>query len=170
MKTSSEGIALIKKLEGCSLKAYPDADGYSVGYGHYGVSAGTVITQEEADELLAGDLVRFEAAVQRVANVTPLAQHQFDALVCLCYNIGSGAFQNSTVARLIREGGAAPRAELRAAWMLWNKSQGKTLDTLVRRRNLEYDHYAGNDVLKKKTDPCIGDIHPNIDPRHCRLK
>lgn len=168
MKTSSEGIALIKKLEGCSLTAYPDAGGYSVGYGHYGVAAGTTVTEEEAEELLRGDIYTAERAVERYC--AGLSQRQFDALVSLCYNIGSGNFARSTVVRLIREGGPAPRAELRTAWQMWNKSQGKTLDALVRRRNLEYDHYAAQDVLKKKTDPAAGGSAAAGGHYHCNLK
>ncbi len=167
MKTSDQGIELIKSLEGCSLKAYPDAGGYSVGYGHYGVEPGLVITQDEAEELLRGDLYTAERAVERYC--AGLNQAQFDALVSLCYNIGSGNFAGSTVVRLIREGGPQPRAELRTAWQLWNKSRGKVLDALVRRRNLEYDHYCQNDGLKKKTDS--GNGRPPIDSGHrCRLK
>lgn len=177
MKTSSEGIALIKRLEGCSLKAYPDATGYSIGYGHYGVSAGLVISQEEADMLLEGDLARFEAAVNRLANITPLSQNQFDALVCLSYNIGTANFQNSTVARLIRERGAAPTAGLRTAWLLWIKSRNpqtgslEVNQVLVRRRNEEYDHYSGNDNLKKKTaDDSSSPVDSIGNGYHCNLK
>lgn len=153
MITSQQGIDLIKSFEGLRLQAYPDGNSYSVGYGHHAnVSAGTVVTQEEAEELLRADLANSEAVVNRLANATPdgFTQNQFDALVSLAYNIGSGNFQGSTVARLIRQGGPDPRAELRNAWMLWVKSKGKTLTALVRRRNLEYDHYSANDTLKKK--------------------
>ena len=35
MKISQEGIALIKKFEGCELDAYQDAVGvWTIGYGH----------------------------------------------------------------------------------------------------------------------------------------
>ena len=44
MKISQEGIALIKKFEGCELDAYQDAVGvWTIGYGHIkGVSGGNV--------------------------------------------------------------------------------------------------------------------------------
>lgn len=167
MKTSDSGIALLKQLEACSLKAYPDASGYSIGYGHFGVQPGTVITQDEADMLLQADLEWAEKTVDRYC--AGLSQQQFDALVSLCYNIGAGNFARSTVVRLIREDGPSPRAELRTAWQLWNKSQGKTLQSLVRRRNLEYDHYAANDGIKKKTAD-TGPRPPIDSGYHCRLK
>lgn len=152
MKTSQQGIELIKQFEGIGgkpvLTAYRDADGYSIGYGHHGVSAGTVISAERAEELLQQDIAWAERTVARYCS--GLSQHQFDALVSLCYNIGSGNFAGSTVVRLIRQDGPEPRAELRNAWQLWNKSRGKVLDSLVRRRNIEYDHYSANDTLKKK--------------------
>lgn len=172
MQTSSNGIALIKGLESCSLTAYPDAEGYSIGYGHYGVSAGTVITQAKAEELLKQDLANFESIVNRCCS--GLSQRQFDALVSLCYNIGSGNFAGSTVVRLIREGGPQPRAELRTAWQMWNKSKGKTLDALVRRRNIEYDYYACQDVLRqddsKKKNIADGSSAPIRSEYHCCFK
>ena len=53
MKTSNNGITLIKKFEGCRLKAYKDAAGVlTIGYGHTsGVKAKDSITQEEAENL-----------------------------------------------------------------------------------------------------------------------
>lgn len=42
------------------------------------------------------DLKIFEHAVNNAVKV-PLKQNQFDALVSLTYNIGTGAFKNSTL-------------------------------------------------------------------------
>ena len=81
MKTSKAGIALIKTAEGFRETAYWDVDGYSIGYGHHGATAGQRVSREEAERLLAEDLERVEAAVSRVN--PRLNQNQFDACVSL---------------------------------------------------------------------------------------
>ncbi len=62
MKTSKNGINLIKKFEGCRLTAYKCAAGVpTIGYGHTaGVKMGQAITQEKADRYLKDDLVKYE--------------------------------------------------------------------------------------------------------------
>ena len=57
MKTSNNGINLIKGAEGLRLKAYkaaPTEKYYTIGYGHYSkdITPITTITQEKAEELL----------------------------------------------------------------------------------------------------------------------
>lgn len=139
MTTSAQGIDLIKRHEELRLQAYPDGGGYSVGYGHHGVPAGTAITEAEAEALLRQDLPARERAVEALG--ASLAQEQFDALVSLCYNIGTGAFAGSTVARLVRED-PAPRPELEYAWRAWHLAGGKVSDGLKRRRADEYALYS----------------------------
>ena len=54
MKTSAEGLSLIKKFEGCELEAYQCSAGvWTIGYGHTkGVEAGDEISKEQAEEML----------------------------------------------------------------------------------------------------------------------
>jgi lysozyme len=61
MKTSAEGIALIKKFEGCELTAYQcSASVWTIGYGHTsGVEEGDTCTQDEAESFLQDDLEEF---------------------------------------------------------------------------------------------------------------
>jgi lysozyme len=141
MKTSPEGIALIKRFEGCRLEAYLcPANVWTIGYGHTGadVVKGLKVSQETADILLRRDLLKFEAAVERAAG--PAYQNQFDAMVSLCYNIGPTAFAKSSVARLHKNGQYANAAQ---AFLLWNKGGGKVLPGLVKRRNAERNLYLG---------------------------
>ena len=67
MKTSQQGVDLIKKYEGCKLVAYRlKGEKYNtIGYGHYGpdVKDGMVITKTEAEALLKIDLQKFESYV-----------------------------------------------------------------------------------------------------------
>ena len=133
--TSSEGVALIKKCEGCELEAYQcAADVWTLGYGHTsGVSEGDTCTAEEAESMLTEDLQKFEGYVNDLVEVD-LTQNQFDAMVAWTYNLGPGALKESTLLRKLNEGDYkdAPYQIKR-----WNRAAGKVLDGLVRRREAE---------------------------------
>lgn len=136
MNISANGVKLIQQFEGLRLKAHQDAVGvWTIGYGHTGpdVTPGLVISQAQADALLARDLSRFEAGVTRLAAV-PLNQNQFDALVSFSYNLGLGSLQNSTLLRLLNQRDYAGAA---AQFPRWNKAGGKVLPGLTRRRAAE---------------------------------
>jgi len=104
MRTSANGIELIKEFEGLEEKAYPDpgtgGDPWTIGYGHTGpdVYPGLVISKSRAEELLVQDLRRFEDAVETLIDVE-LNQNEFDALVSFTYNVGEGALGDSTLRR-----------------------------------------------------------------------
>lgn len=97
MNTSLRGIDLIKRHEGLRLRRYKDAAGYAtIGYGHLlkrGEDYG-VITEAEADALLAKDIQAAEAVVRR-ATAAELEQYEFDALVSLAFNLPA-AFKEGT--------------------------------------------------------------------------
>ena len=61
MKTSSQGVSLIKQFEGCRLIAYKCPAGvWTIGYGHTaGVKEGDCITQETAEAYLRDDLSKY---------------------------------------------------------------------------------------------------------------
>jgi len=135
MKCSQEGLALIKKFEGCKLKAYKCSAGvWTIGYGHTaGVKEGDVISQPEADELLEEDVAKFEKYVSSNVKVE-LNQSQFDALVAWTFNLGVGNLRESTMLKkLNNEDYASVPSEMKR----WNKAGGKTLDGLIRRRKAE---------------------------------
>ncbi len=91
MKTSKNGIELIKKFEGCVLVAYRCPAGKpTIGYGHTeGVRMGQRITMEQAERFLQSDLQKYEMLVNKYASKYNWNQNQFDALVSFAYNIGS---------------------------------------------------------------------------------
>ena len=135
MNVSETGIELIKKFEGCVLKAYKCPAGiWTIGYGHtLGVKEGQTITKKQAESFLKQDLIRFELTVNNLVNV-PLNQCQFDALVSFCYNLGSGNLKSSTLLKLLNKGdynGAADQFER------WVYAGGKKLPGLVKRRIAE---------------------------------
>lgn len=146
MRTSQAGIDLIKSFEGLELEAYQDIAGiWTVGHGHAGpdVHPGLKISPEMAEVLLASDLRKFEDAVNRLVTA-PLAQHEFDALVSLTYNIGASALSGSTVLRRLNTGDKAGAAD---AFPMWNKAtvDGKLQEVagLTRRRKAERAMFLG---------------------------
>lgn len=148
MKTSSDGVAAIAAHEGLRLKAYPDpatgGEPWTIGYGHTSraglpkVARGMTITRERALEILANDLVAFENAVEKALTVNP-TQHQFDAMVSLCFNIGPANFLKSSVVKF-HNGRQFARAA--GAFALWNKAAGKVMAGLMKRRAAEAALYA----------------------------
>jgi lysozyme len=145
MRTSQKGIDLIKEFEGYSERVYMCAGGvYTIGYGHtQGVQIGDTCTREQAEDYLKDDLREAEEVVLALISV-PLTQNQFDALVSLVYNIGSGNFYDSTIRRVINLN-IGNIEEYRRAWMMWVKSRGKVLKGLVRRREAEFKLFSEND-------------------------
>lgn len=136
MKTSQMGINLIKYYETLRLKAYQDTGGvWTIGYGHTGeeVKKGLVITEDKAEDLLREDLSVAEAAVTRLVPYG-LANHQFDALVSLVFNIGAEAFEKSTLLKLLILGDILGASQQFGRWIYDN---GKKLNGLIERREAE---------------------------------
>lgn len=136
MKTSQKCIDLIKKFEGCALKAYLCPSKIpTIGYGHtMGVKLGQVITQAEAEKLLKIDLQIHENNVNSLLKV-PLTQNQFDALVCFEYNVGKGNLQTSG---LLRDINTKNFANVPTQLRKWIYGSGKQkLQGLVNRREAE---------------------------------
>ena len=140
MKTSAAGRKLIEQREGVRLTAYLDSKGiWTIGVGHAATSGvepiprrGMRITAEQADEIFAKDLERYEAAVSMVK--VPLTQNQFDALVSFTYNVGGVHLADSTLLKMLNKGDYAGASE---QFGRWAKAGGKTLPGLVARRESE---------------------------------
>lgn len=101
-RINDRGLALLKGREKCVLRAYRDQGArggvWTIGWGHTGpeVVEGLYWSQEEADEALKADLANAERAVNSYVLRT-LNENQFSALVVFVFNIGSGAFFESSV-------------------------------------------------------------------------
>jgi GH24 family phage-related lysozyme (muramidase) len=109
--------------------------------------------------VLKQDIRPFERTVNRAVTAVRLTQSEFDALVSLTFNIGGRRFANSSVLKKINEnkyrnGDADARekaiAEVESAFLAYNKSGGKVLDALTRRRQDEADQFLekARDELK----------------------
>jgi lysozyme len=130
-----DGLELIKSSEGCVLYTYDDGVGIpTIGYGHTeGVEWGQTITQSESEQLLKQDLNYFEKEVTRLVTV-PLTDNQFSALVSFAFNIGTGAFAESTLLRFLNRGDYITASEQFGRWV---NGGGEVMPGLVFRRSLE---------------------------------
>jgi lysozyme len=143
MEISQEGLALIKKFEGCELKAYRcAANVLTIGYGSTkGVKEGDSITQEDADKLLMHEIKEYEGYVNDLVEVD-LEQNQFDALVSWVFNLGPAKLKSSTLLKVLN---AKDYEGVPAQIKRWNKAGGKVLQGLVRRREAESLLFTGED-------------------------
>ena len=143
------GLALIKQFEGCRLTAYkpvPTETYWTIGWGHYGpdVREGQTITQAQADAMLAADCQRFADAVDNPAYCPLTAQlnaNQRDALISFTFNCGAGCLKTLCKGR--------PLPQICTAMALYNKSGGKPLAGLTRRRKAEQELF--NTPIGKET-------------------
>lgn len=136
MNISENGIAFIKKEEGERLNAYLDSAGNpTIGVGHTGyvdglpIGINTQITATKSSELLLQDLAIVQAEIEM--NVTiQLTQNQYDALCSLIFNIGTGAFNRSTIRQKLNNGDIKGAAD---AFLMWKKA-GNSPNILLPRR------------------------------------
>jgi len=159
MNISSNGIAFLKKEEGLRLKAYKDQVGvWTIGYGNtyyengVKVKEGEAITEARAEQLLRNKLKEFESAVNKTITVE-VNQNKFDAMVSLCYNIGTGGFSKSTLAKRVNNN--PYDATIREAFESWKFAGGKPI--LLNRRKREYDLYSSlipGVIAEKKSLSC----------------
>lgn len=165
LSLSDAGKAFIKKAEGFSACPYPDAGGFSVGYGHFitpgdtlggvAVTSSTLsalrnasisgrcqilkIDTTEGDSRFDIDSQKFQNMVKK--NITAqMTQGQFDAFTSLAYNCGGAAFYNSKTGQptqVVQKFNAGDTAGAITEFMGFCKSQGAVLKVLQDRRRAE---------------------------------
>ena len=135
MNLSQNGVALIKRFEGCKLEAYQDIVGvWTIGFGFTkGVKPGDRMTMAECESRLLTEVREYEAAVLRACTVAP-NQNQFDALVSFAWNIGIAGMSGSSV---IKYHNKKDIVNAMKSFALWNKAGGKVVQGLVNRRAAE---------------------------------
>jgi lysozyme len=150
MAIGAKAEELIKKFEADDINKYLDAYidpvgiptiGYGSTYNYDAkrkVKLGDSITQEKAIEWLRKETKAIVPKIKALVKV-PINQNQLDSLTSFVYNVGIGAFQSSTLLRLLNSG--APKSEVAAQFDRWNKGtvngQKVILPGLVRRRSEE---------------------------------
>jgi lysozyme len=141
---SMKGAAFIAHFEGLKLNLYNDPVGHAtIGVGHL-VHKGPIngsepaefkqgISRERAFELLQQDARTAADEIARSVNVK-LSQQQIDALISFTFNVGTGAFRDSTLLRLLNGG---DYRSVPSQLDRWTKASGQTLPGLVTRRKAE---------------------------------
>lgn len=154
-RSSVGAVLLALSYETLKLTPYDDgttSGGLTVGWGHLVQPSepyrrGVPITREQANRLFTVDWLAKEAHLLKSLEGSPvhvLPADQFGALTCLVFNIGGGAFDGSTVRRLILAGqwDAIP-----TAWRQWNRAHVRGVSTvmvdLVERRESEVALWMG---------------------------
>lgn len=146
MQISDKGLKSIVAFEGMELNAYKCPAGvWTIGVGHTGtvdgipISRGMMISEAEAMALLREDIKRFERYLNRQSFVGRLTQGMFDALVSFIFNVGTGAFDSSTMRKKLCTG--ATREDVAKEFRKWvyGTVNGKKerLPGLVKRRERE---------------------------------
>ena len=156
MQMSENGLALLQQWEGFKLQVYKDSAGFpTIGVGHLITKAeqasGTItingaavqyaggLTDQQTLDLLAQDVQPAEQAVNAGVTV-PLNQNQFDALVSFTFNVGVGAFQSSTLLKVLNQ---QQYDDVPAQLLRWTRAGGQVVQGLVNRRENEIKLWNG---------------------------
>lgn len=135
MTTTKNLLYKLMEFEGLRLKAYVDVAGVpTIGYGHtYNVRMGDRISAWYAKDLLTEDIAYFEEKVKALGVVK--TEGQLDALVSFAFNLGVNRLAQSTLLKVIREGGS--KSQIKCEFKRWVYADGKKLKGLEKRREWE---------------------------------
>jgi len=156
-KMSQKGIDFLKGYESEVKKygkhiLYNDDSGYcTIGYGHLvnGRKSCSKIskthkskytkglTDKEAEDLFREDLKKREKAVNKLVK-KPICQQEFDAMLSLAYNVG---VKNLEISNVLKYTNMGKRDEAKKWFKSFEKSNGKRLNGLVKRRKSESNMY-----------------------------
>lgn len=122
MQMSKTGRIMLLELEGFKTRVYHDSAGLpTIGVGHLltreELDSGQIwltaqkralvwrngLSREDVEALLAQDLPEYEQVVKGLLNVS-MEQHEFDALVSFCFNVGETRFSESTLLKRVNAG------------------------------------------------------------------
>jgi lysozyme len=163
MNISQTCLDLIKKWEGFRSEAYLDPVGIpTIGYGTIRypngqkIQMGDIISEPEAEDLVKLECDELAEVINKAVTKT-LNQNQFDALVSFCYNVGAGAFEESTLLKKLNAGDFTAAAE---QFLVWNKGTvngvKKIIDGLTNRRKDEkilFEKTSGAGTSLEKAEP-----------------
>jgi len=132
----------------------------TIGYGHIeDVQIGDKITKVQAGQLLAKDLPRYEAQVEKCIHV-PMPGYRHGAIVSFTYNVGGGALCKSSVARYINAGQPEKGCD---ALLLYDKAVGKVIKGLQNRRANERKLCLNSNEPPLPDKGVMKEAHVNVD-------
>jgi lysozyme len=160
---STAGVNLIISFEGLKLQPYLDSVGIpTIGYGTIQYPDGTKvslndpeITQDQATQYLQYQMNLKASAVESAVTVS-LNDNEYAALVCFAYNVGVGAFQGSTLLKMLNAG--QDRTAVADQLLRWDKAGGKEIPGLTRRRQAERSLF----LHPMDTPPAGGDTEVSL--------
>lgn len=170
MKTSQKGIDLIKHYEslhdgnltktGLQPKMDP-SEYWTEGYGHLMIYLGKPLrggeneeivysiseikTEKQAELVLSQDLEECEYMIHKLN--LQLTQYQFDAIVSFSFNVGGGAFKNSTLLKMIKNELWSDNNLIRDEFLKWKYSDRIILKGLYNRRKSEAGLFINNNLI-----------------------
>lgn len=139
MSDYSAAVKLIKQFEGFRSTAYKCPAGiWTIGYGSTSIDGvkvkqGDTITEQAALDDVYKRLNEIDKQITATVRV-PLNTNQLNALLDFVYNLGIGNFRSSTLLKKLNDSDYRGAAE---QLLRWNKSGGKVLDGLTKRREAE---------------------------------
>ncbi|HEY9614937.1 glycoside hydrolase family protein [Allocoleopsis sp.] len=153
MKISQNCLSVIKKWEGFHLDAYSDPVGIpTIGYGSrrypngQKILLGDKITEQEAEAFLKFECDKVAEEISKLVTGISLNQNQFDALVSFSYNVGIGAFADSTLLKKLKTNDFPGAAKEFERWVKGTKNGVQTtLPGLVDRRKSERSLFEKSD-------------------------
>ena len=145
MEVNKAGRDLIKKFEGCKLRAYKCPAGlWTISWGltfypdGTKVKQGDVITQQQAEDYFNAIVDDFAKKVDALIK-SNVSDNNFSAIVSFTFNVGVNNLKKST---LLRKVNANPKdATIPAEFRKWVRANGEVLKGLVRRREAEAKLY-----------------------------
>lgn len=148
---TEKATQLIRKYEGCSLIAYKcPSNKWTISYGLTQYPDGSPVKEgdkltdmAEANRMFDLVLQKFEKQVRMILGDTllvTLPPDSIGALVSIAYNIGTAAFAKSTLLKRIKLNKLDFDA-IEYEFSRWNKSNGKVLSGLTKRRKAEFELY-----------------------------
>lgn len=164
MEISKQGLIELANYEALAHTKYIDSGGVqTIGIGMTVSEIKDIkswawdraLSTQECVEMYVKSIKKYQDAVNKALKV-PLMQYQFDALVSITYNIGTGGMAGSTFMRRINAKDSPER--IVSAMKAWNKDNGRVVKGLVNRRNAEADLYLTG---KYKNDGTVGLIAVN---------
>jgi len=143
VRMSPAGVAFLQGWESCALTAYQDGVRvWTIGWGRtMGVRPGDVCTAEQADDWLRETLEEYAEELEGYLFREP-TQQQFDALLDLGYNAGVSSIGDSG---LMSRFNAELDQECADRFLLWNRSGGRVVNGLTKRRRGERAIYLNAD-------------------------
>lgn len=140
LRVSQKMLDVLKVMEGYSQKAFWDHQQYSIGYGTKAKHQNEVLPDgeagyAEAERRMIEGMVTYENQVNNYCRNSlrkQPSQNQFDAMVSLVYNLGTGWFFGSRLANWLKN--PTTEAEFVDAYGQWCSASGQVLYGLMQRR------------------------------------